>query len=96
MRQRAETVRGPYWQTMWAQEDVCGLFANTVGPSAENVGPRRYVFADNVDSIVACLRARGITFVGRYTYPRIQPVEGRVICEDLHAIDREDDVPAEQ
>jgi len=23
-------------------------------------------------------------------------VEGRVICEDLHAIDREDDVPAEQ
>jgi hypothetical protein len=28
IRQRAETVRGPYWQAMWGQEDICGLFAN--------------------------------------------------------------------
>jgi len=49
---------------MWVQKDVCGLFADNVGPSAENVGPRRYVFADNVGSIAACLWARGITFVG--------------------------------
>lgn len=41
MRQRAETVRGPSVQTMWAREDVCGLFA-------DNVGPRQHVFADNV------------------------------------------------
>jgi len=39
-----------------------------VGPSAENVGPRRHVFADNVGSMAACLWARGITFVGRYSY----------------------------
>jgi len=67
MRQRDETGQGPYWQRMWAREDVCGLFANNVGPSADNVGPRRYVFAENVGSIAACLWARGITFVGRYT-----------------------------
>src|SRR5712691_8783257 len=71
MRQRAETVRGPYLQTMWAREDVCGLFA-------ENVGPRRHVFADNVGSIAACLWARGITFVGRYTYP-CERSGGRVV-----------------
>jgi hypothetical protein len=68
MRQRAETVRGPYLQTMWAREDVCGLFADNVGPSAANVGLRRHVFADNVGSIATCLWARGITFVGRYNY----------------------------
>src|SRR5206468_7944195 len=63
MRQQAETVRGPYWQPMWARKDVCGLFAANVGPSAENVGPRRHVLAANVGSIAACLWARGITFV---------------------------------
>src|SRR5207244_1034224 len=30
--------------------------------------PRRHVLAANVGSIAACLWARGITFVGRYTY----------------------------
>src|SRR5437879_5217578 len=68
MRQQAETVRGPYWQPMWARKDVCGLFAANVGPSAANVGPRRHVLAANVGSIAACLWARGITFVGRYSY----------------------------
>ncbi len=79
MRQRAETVRGPYLQTMWAREDVCGLFADNVGPSAENVGPRRHVFADNVGSMAACLWARGITFVGRYRYWPLVPLQALIL-----------------
>ncbi|SRR5712691_1272191 len=53
---------------MWASGPVCGLFADNVGPSAENVGLRCRVFAGNVGSIAACLWAHAILIVGRYRY----------------------------
>jgi hypothetical protein len=53
---------------MWAREDVCGLFADNVGPSAGNVGLRCRMFAGNVGLIAACLWAHAILIVGRYTY----------------------------
>ena len=37
-----------YVQTMWAQNPVCGLFANNVGSLAAIVGPTSRVFAANV------------------------------------------------
>ena len=53
---------------MWVRGPVCGLFAVNVGPAAVNVGLRQHVFAANVGAMAACLWARGITFVGRYSY----------------------------
>src|SRR6266571_1363144 len=54
-RPRAKMIRRDAWQPMWAREDVCELFAETVSPFAENLGQSCVLFAANMGRVERCL-----------------------------------------